>query len=289
MTDSLPVPITAPLTDAQRTQLLTLVRRAARTEILPRFRMMSGHQIDQKSGPQDLVTEADRAAEAMITRGLQVMFPHALIVGEEHASLHPEVIDSIAAAELCFTIDPVDGTWNYAHGLPVFGVMLAILRFGQPVFGLLYDPMSNDVIWADSNHTTEMLLPRRVKRALRTSAGGKVDDLKGYVPLNLVPETKRDAMAATLTRFGRIGILRCACHEYRMLAQGHVDFVLHTKLTPWDQPAGVMTVRQAGGHVAKLDGSDYRGDTRAGYLLSACNAETWEQVREVFAFLTEPD
>lgn len=289
MTDSLPMPITAPLTSAQRTQIMTLLRRAAKAEILPRFRMLGGHQIDQKTGPQDLVTEADRAAEAMITRGLQVMFPHALIVGEEYASANPDVVDKIAEAELCFTIDPVDGTWNYAHGLPVFGVMLSILRFGIPVFGLLYDPMSNDMIWADTEHHTELLLPRRVKRTLKTSEGGPVEDLVGFVPLYLVPDDKREAVAKTMTRFARIGLLRCACHEMRMLAQGHADFVLHAKLTPWDHPAGVMAVRQAGGHVAMLDGSDYRGDARGGYLLSACNAATWGRVRDVFDFLLDKE
>lgn len=288
MTDSLPMPITAPLTMAQRTQIMTLVRRAARTEIMPRFRMMTGHQISEKTGPQDLVTEADRAAEAMITRGLQVLFPHALIVGEENASAHPEVMEQIAEAELCFTIDPVDGTWNYAHGLPMFGVMVSILRFGHPVFGLLYDPVSNDMIWADSENRTEVLLPRRVKRAARTRKGGALEDLMGYVPLYLIPDDKRDTMAATFPRFDRIASLRCACHEARMVAQGNVDFALFAKLTPWDQPAGVMAVRQAGGHVAMLDGTEYRGDLSKGYLLMAGDAETWGHVRDAFDFLLDP-
>lgn len=289
MTDSLPMPITAPLTNAQRTQIINLLRRAARTEIIPRFRMLGSHQIDQKTGPQDIVTDADRGAEAMIARGLQVLFPHALIVGEENASENPAIIDKIAEAELCFTIDPVDGTWNYAHGLPLFGVMLSILRFGTPVFGVLYDPVSNDVIWADSEHQTELLLPRRAKRALKTRQGGAVGDLMGYVPLYLIPEDKRDTMAATFPRFDRIASLRCACHEARMVAQGHVDFVLFAKLTPWDQPAGVIAVQKAGGHVAMLDGSEYKGDTRSGYLLMACNPATWGRVREVFEFLLDKE
>ena len=77
MSETLPATVTAPLSNAQKTQILNLVRRAAKAEILPRFRNLGTHQIDQKSGPQDLVTEADKAAEAMIARGLQIMFPHA--------------------------------------------------------------------------------------------------------------------------------------------------------------------------------------------------------------------
>jgi fructose-1,6-bisphosphatase/inositol monophosphatase family enzyme len=111
----------------------------------------------------------------------------------------------------------------------------------------------------------------------------------GYVPLYLIPEDKRDTMAATFPRFDRIASLRCACHEARMVAQGHVDFALFAKLTPWDQPAGVIAVQKAGGHVAMLDGSDYKGDTRSGYLLMACNPATWGRVREVFEFLLDKE
>ncbi len=287
MTDSLPMPITAPLTKAQRTQLLNLVRRAAKAEIMPRFRQLGAHQINQKTGPQDLVTDADKAAEAMITRGILGMFPHALVVGEEHASDNPDIIDKIADAELCFTIDPVDGTWNYANGLTCFGVYVAILRFGHPVFGLMYDPVMNDVIIADEESPAMLIQPRGVKRKLKTSSGGPVDTLDGYIPLSLIAKDKQAQMAATFPKFQRINSLRCALHEFRMLTQGNVDFILSGKLTPWDQPAGVVAARRAGAHVAMLDGSESRGDTRDGYLLSACNAETWNRVRDVFDFLID--
>ncbi|PYG31053.1 inositol monophosphatase family protein [Pelagimonas varians] len=287
MNDSLPMPITAPLTNAQRTQLLNLVRRAAKAEIMPRFRQLGAHQINQKTGPQDLVTDADKAAEAMITRGILGMFPHALVVGEEHASDNPEIIDKIADAELCFTIDPVDGTWNYAHGLTCFGVYVAILQFGRPVFGLMYDPVMNDVIIADQDSPALLIQPRGVKRKLKTSTGGPVETLEGYIPLALIPKDKQGEMAATYPKFQRINSLRCALHEFRMLTQGHVNFILSGKLTPWDQPAGVVAARSAGAHIAMLDGSEYRGDTRDGYLLSACNEETWKRVRDVFDFLID--
>ncbi len=115
MSDSLPMTIPAPLTQAQRTQIINLVRRTARAEILPRFRTLVTSDIDQKSGPMDMVTAADREAEKMIVRGLLAMFPNALMVGEE--TMTEEKIAALADAEMGFTIDPVDGTWNFAHGL----------------------------------------------------------------------------------------------------------------------------------------------------------------------------
>ncbi|MBV6635550.1 MAG: inositol monophosphatase [Mameliella sp.] len=289
MSDSLPMPVTAPLTSAQRTQLFNLVRRAAKAEIMPRFRKLGTHQIGEKTGPQDLVTEADTSAEAMITRGLQRFFPSAVIVGEEAASSNPDLVKKIPEAELCFTIDPVDGTWNFAKGLPLFGVMVSVLRFGRPVFGLLYDPVLNDIVWADTEHPAQMQLPRRDSRFVNTDhdQNKPLDQLNGFVPLFLIPEDKRAEAAATLPKFGRVWSLRCACHEFRTLAQGEVDFVLFAKLTAWDQPAGVVVTRQAGGHVAMLDGSEYAGDTSSGYLLAAGDKATWDKVRDAFAFLLD--
>jgi fructose-1,6-bisphosphatase/inositol monophosphatase family enzyme len=103
MNDSLPVAISAPLSPAQQTALVNLVRRAARTEILPRFRSATRIAATAKTGPRDLVTEADHAAEAMIARGLQRLFPHALIVGEEAVAARPELRDEVGEAEMAIT------------------------------------------------------------------------------------------------------------------------------------------------------------------------------------------
>ncbi|MCR8548823.1 inositol monophosphatase [Salipiger sp. P9] len=287
MTDSLPMPIST-LTQAQRTSIMNLVRRAARTEIMPRFRSLDASDISQKTSRQDLVTEADRAAEAMIARGLVGLFPNALIVGEENVSENPEVLDKIAEAELAFTIDPVDGTWNYAHGLATFGVILSALRFGNPVFGLLYDPVMDDFVIGETNGPAEMIVPkRRVRRPLSVSAGGQVEELQGYLPLYMLPEDKQSAMAALMPRFERVLTLRCSAHEMRMLAQGHVDFVLSVRLTPWDHAAGALLCQCAGGYAAMLDGSEYNATKREGYLLCASDKATWERLRDALSFLTD--
>ena len=287
MPDSLPMTIPAPLTPAQRTQIINLVRRAARAEILPRFRTLSQTEIDQKSGPMDVVTAADREAEKMIVRGLLSMFPNALIVGEE--SMTEEKIANLADAEMGFTIDPVDGTWNFAHGLTTFGVILAMTRFGVPVFGLIYDPVTDEVLIADESGPAQVIAPRRPPRMVGVSKGGPVEELAGFVSFYNLPEAKRPEMAGLMTRFQRLYMLRCAAHEFRMVAQGHVDFVLCSSLSPWDHAAGALIVSRAGGHVACLDGSEYRAQMRSGYLLCASDAATWGRVRDAMSFLLEDD
>ncbi|MHA6346142.1 inositol monophosphatase family protein [Roseivivax sp. CAU 1761] len=286
MADSLPMSVTA-ISPAQKMQILNLVRRAARAEILPRFRDLAPAEIDTKSGPLDVVTEADRAAEAMIGRGLLRLFPHALVLGEEAAAADPEIIGRIDDAELGFTIDPVDGTWNFASGVPAFGVMVAATRFGRPVFGLLYDPVMDDVIWADAAGPAELLRRGRPPRRLAASRPGAPETLNGYLNLHFLPRAGQEALAATLPGFARTASLRCACHEFRAFAMGAVDFVLATKVTPWDHAAAVLVAQRAGGHVAFLDGRDYSAGTTDGVLLAAGDRATWEVLRERWGPLSE--
>jgi len=280
----LPIPLSGPFTRAQRTAILNLVRRAARAEILPRFRKLDSGDIDTKSGPNDLVTAADTAAEAMIARGLQMAFPSALVIGEEGASKNPALLDGITEAELCFLIDPVDGTWNFANSLPVFGTMVAACRFGRPVWGMIYDPLGDDAFVAAQDAPSQA-----GRRTLRTAPEKPLGELIGYMHLGLMPASDRALAAARLPRFASVSNLRCSAHEYRLLAQGAVDFVLSGKMTPWDHAAGVLLCQQAGGYAAMLDGSDYSAALPDAYLLSASSKAVWDKVADEMAGLLSAD
>jgi fructose-1,6-bisphosphatase/inositol monophosphatase family enzyme len=287
MTDSLPIPLSAPLTPAQQTMLINLVRRAARSEIMPRFRHVTRADASTKSGPHDLVTEADHQAEAMLARGLQRMFPHALIVGEEAVADKPSLRDDISEAELAFIIDPVDGTWNFVHGLSLFGVIIAVTRFGRPVLGLLYDPVSDDWIIADEATPTRLVAALGADRPVRVSPGGELASLQGYMHYYLMSQTHQDQVAPLLPALARCIALRCSCHEYRLLAQGAVDFVMSDVLNPWDHAAGVLICQQAGGVARMLDGHEYSTEIAKGVLLSAANEATWARLRDHFACLLD--
>ena len=246
---TLPAPLAAAVSPAQRMQIINIVRRAARAEIMPRFRRLAEGDIRTKSHADDLVTDADTRAEAMITRALQIAFPSALVVGEEAVAADPGALDGLAQAQLAFVIDPVDGTWNFAHGLPVFGVIVAATRYGVPVFGLIYDPVADDWIVADENMTPELQRPFGANRGATVSIGKPLEELSGIIPLHLFAPDKRAQMAATFPGFARINTWRCSAHEYRMLAQGHIDFSLTALLHPWDHAAGALIAERAGAHV----------------------------------------
>src|SRR5919112_2022531 len=123
-----------------------ILRSAAQAEILPRFRNLSAGAIRTKTSQLDLVTDADEAAERVIEAELLRLFPHALVVGEESVSRNPGILEGLDRADLAFILDPVDGTLNFASGLPLFGVMAAVVMKGEVVCGIILDPISDD--WA---------------------------------------------------------------------------------------------------------------------------------------------
>ncbi|MCA3327493.1 MAG: inositol monophosphatase, partial [Roseomonas sp.] len=116
---------------SQAADLALLLRAASRAEILPRFRRLGADAVRSKSGPLDLVTDADEAAERVITAGLHKLFPGCVVVGEEATASDPALLGRLADAELAFVVDPVDGTANFAAGVPLFGCMAAAIQRGE--------------------------------------------------------------------------------------------------------------------------------------------------------------
>ena len=287
MDASLPMPISAPFTKAQKTTIRNLVRRAAKAEILPRFRKLDSGDISEKSGPTDLVTEADVNAEAIITRGLQIAYPNAVIVGEEAVAKDPKILEKLGEAELSFLIDPVDGTWNFAMGMPIFGTMVAACRFGRPAYGLIYDPLGDDMMEADLVDPAVHRFPAGRTRALATAKEKPLSEMMGYLQWGLLEKAEKMRIGALLPEFHLASTIRCSAHEYRMLAQGAVDFVLGIRMTPWDHAAGVLLCQQAGGHAAMLDGREYTA-TEQGYLLCASSEAVWRKIADVLK-VPEPE
>lgn len=128
-------------------ELMSYVREAAVEEILPRFRSISSDSIRAKTVADDIVTDADIASERAMSKRLEARLPGITIVGEEAVSDDPSILGHLADAELAAVIDPVDGTWHFAHGTPMFGSILAIVSGGRTIAGIIHYP----VCWATSS------------------------------------------------------------------------------------------------------------------------------------------
>ena len=274
------------ITSTQRDLLIACVREAARQRIMPRFRALDPKDISTKSGPADLVTLADTEAEAQISAAVRAAWPEAVVLGEESVAADPPLRAAMGTADTCVVIDPVDGTWNFAKGLAVFGVLVAVLRQGVPVWGLLYDPVMDDWIEAAPGAAAAFVTGAGMSRPLATSPEARDERLTGYLPLGLFDKDDRTRIVGEFPDFMRITGLRCALHEYRMVAQGHAEFCLSGPIPhPWDHAAGALAVEAAGGVARFLDGSPYDARRMEGVLLSAGSQAAWDSLARRFASL----
>jgi fructose-1,6-bisphosphatase/inositol monophosphatase family enzyme len=259
--------------------LAELLRAVGRAEIMPRFRRLSGSSVRQKTGPLDLVTEADEAAERWLTEALGRRFPSAVVIGEEATSADPTKLRLLADAEFAIVVDPIDGTSNYAAGLPLFGVMAAVVRRGEVVAAAIHDPVGDDTALALRGEGAWTETPDGQRVALHVATPVPVGMMAGNVSWRYLPEPQRSIVCANLPRLGGSWDYRCAAHEYRLAAGGHCHFLFFNRLLPWDHAPGWLLHREAGGYSARLDGSDYRPTVTGGGLICAPDRESWEALR----------
>jgi fructose-1,6-bisphosphatase/inositol monophosphatase family enzyme len=261
-------------------RLADLLRRAAKAEILPRFRRLGSGDVRSKSEPADLVTEADEAAERMIRAELSEIAPDALFIGEESVAADPDLLGKLADAEFAVVVDPVDGTFNFASGIPAFGVMASVVWRGETVAGLIYDPMGDDWVMAEKGSGAYLRRPDGDAVRLAVAEPRPLDAMVGMASAGYFFGDERERILANLAKVRFFASYRCSAHEYRTFAGGHVQFVLYNKLMPWDHLAGTLIAVEAGGHVARFDGSAYLPSHLEGGLLVATSEDSWHMLRQ---------
>ncbi|TPI26932.1 inositol monophosphatase [Mesorhizobium sp. B3-2-1] len=259
--------------------LAGILAEAAQAEIMPRFRRLSDGDIRQKTSAADLVTEADVNAERLITARLRERYPSAMVVGEEACSDNPALLDGLGDAELAFTIDPVDGTFNFASGVPLFGVMLAVVVRGETVAGIIHDPVGKDWLIAARGAGSHIRHAHGSLEKVHVAAPVPISQMTGAVSWQYLDEPERSRLARNQTKALSQFAYRCAAHEYRLLASGHAHFVVYNKLMPWDHLPGVLIHQEAGGHAARVDGSAYLPSHVDGGLLVAPDKDSWQELR----------
>lgn len=262
--------------------LVTLLAEVAATEIMPRFRNLGTGDVQQKTSAADLVTEADVSAERAITAALLKRFPDCVVIGEEAVADNPALLDGWSMTDkLAFVIDPIDGTFNFASGVASFGVMLAVVKNGETIAGIIHDPVGKDWIMAQKGSGAVLRRSDGQTSALTVAAPlGAVDRMIGSASWQYMDEPARSRVAGNLGKCLGSVAYRCAAQEYRLLAGGHIHFALYHKLMPWDHLAGSLITMEAGGYLRRLDGSLYQPADMDGGLLAATDADSWHLLRE---------
>lgn len=260
-------------------KLADILRHAAQAQVLPRFRRLDSSAVRQKTEAIDLVTEADEAAEHVIEAEATGLWPDALFVGEEAVAADPGLLDRLDRADLAIVVDPIDGTANFAAGLPLFATMAAVVQGGETVAGIIYDPMGDDWVMAERGGGAWLRRPDGGAERLAVARPPALDQMVGTVSVAFLPRDSKPTVLRNLAKVRVAANYRVAGHDYRLFASGHTHFVCFNKLMPWDHLAGVLISEEAGGYAARFDGSPYLPAHRGGGLLLAADRDTWSLLR----------
>lgn len=271
------------ISDELLVALMGDMREVAQAEIMPRFRAISADTIRAKTMADDIVTDADIGAERMLSERLTERLPQIAIVGEEAVSGDASILKRLANAEFAAVVDPVDGTWHFAHGTPMFGSILAIVSGGETIAGLIYYPVLGDFLVARRGDGAWHVAADGTRTRLSVAASTPIEEMHGFIPLHMFEPALRKELAPRVLRFLRTTTWRCSAWEYRMLITGAMAFCLNESLKPWDHAAGVLIHSEAGGYAATLAGDTYRPTMVEGYLLAAPNRDLWAEISNALA------
>jgi myo-inositol-1(or 4)-monophosphatase len=198
-------------------------------------------------GAVELVTEYDLRSERLITQAIREAYPQDAIRAEESGAS--------GDGELSWWIDPLDGTSNFAHAIPIFTVSIACGHKGRPLLGVVYEPLRDELFQASlGGGATLNGHPIHVSTRPSLDSSLLVTGFPYDVRTN--PDNNLREYAAFSTRSLAVRRLGAASLDLAYVAAGRFDGYWEFRLSPWDFAAGILLVTEAGGRVTRADGGE---------------------------------
>lgn len=259
------------------TQVSDILRECTENYILPRFQALKAHEISTKSGPRDLVTQADLDVEAHLARVLPDLLPGSIVVGEEGVSQGFSSLDVLKQTEQpIWVVDPVDGTYNFVHGRPGFGIMLACVIGGKIEFSWIYEVVGQNMLAAERGSGAYQNGVR-----IHVDQDTDIPDMVGHMSLKFFAKPFRKPLEEAASKVSSIEPICCAS-EYMRIATGESHFSIYSRLKSWDHLAGVLIAGEAGAYIAKWDSSPFDPAEYDVGLMVAPNEEKWNALHDIF-------
>jgi fructose-1,6-bisphosphatase/inositol monophosphatase family enzyme len=252
-----------------------LLRTVAAEIVMPRYQRLAAHEVEIKS-PGEEVTIADREAELRLNEGLALILPEARMIGEEACAADPSLLDGLEHGT-AWVIDPIDGTSNFAAGRPHFGIMVALVRDGVAQAGWMYDPILNRMCHAALGGGAFVDGARVTARESGEALPVAAISLKF-----LNPDQRANMLEQTAGKVTPVDPPMCAAEQYPRVAFGTNDIAIFARVLPWDHIAGALFLTEAGGKVARMDGSPYQFWDRRTGMLAASSPSMWDRAAMIF-------
>lgn len=219
------------------------IREIARAEILPRFERV-GYELKSDGS---ILTEADLAANQRIHDYLQQAYPSIHFLSEEMEEATQEGL--LRTADLLWCLDPLDGTSNFAAGVPLFATALALFQQGEVVLSLTYDPVRDEMFTAAKGQGAWL----NGQRLHCHASGFALDKAVALVDFKRLPKALKQALLDEMPFGSQRNLGTCALEWAWMAAnRGHV--YVHGGMKLWDLAAGSLLLAEAGGHACTLEG-----------------------------------
>ncbi len=208
------------------------------------------HSIEFKTNELNLVTETDKASEKLITDFIRKKYPSHGILAEEGSESNPDKVGT----EYLWVVDPLDGTTNFAHGLPIFAVSIGVQKNGETIAGVVYDVM-RDVVYSSEKGSGSFENGRIIGVSKNENLGHSVLVTGFPYDIKENPDKAFERFIEFLKHARAIRRLGSAAIDFCYVANGVFDGFWEVSLHPWDICAGKLIVEEAGGIVTDFDGN----------------------------------
>lgn len=253
------------------TVMIDAIRKAARG-VQRDYGEVSGLQVSVK-GPADFVTNSDKKAEKVLREELGRARPTYGFLGEEQGETKGKDLENR------WIIDPIDGTFNFMHALPLFALTIALERKGEIIAGVTYNPVTDELFHAEKG-TGAFFNNKRMRVAGRSALSESMLFCGLHNRADLNVELRRKEMMVMQAKTAGLRCIGSAALDMAYTAMGRFDGGWAHGLKPWDMAAGILMLRESGGFVEGLAGELNPLNT-GGYLCA--NADLMPQIKTALA------
>jgi myo-inositol-1(or 4)-monophosphatase len=248
-----------PYTVTSKSFTAVAVNTAAKAGQWVKSKLGEINQLKTKTSSRDLVTEVDKGAETMIRNLIHTHFPQHSFLGEEGVEPGPDaalqVLKQVQEAEYLWIVDPIDGTTNFVHGFPFFAISIALAHKGELIVGVIYDPSRDELFVAEKGKGAYVAGKR-----MCVSSEEQLSDclLASGFPSQYESFTANlNGIRVLVPQVRNIRTTGSAALHLAYVAAGRISGFWEYGLSPWDMAAGVLLVKEAGGHVTDISGEPY--------------------------------